>query len=120
MGLVPSTRRSYKSAVKHFHTFGTLFNMTKPFPITEHLLCCFAAHLADKGLSPQTGKTYLAGVRNMQLSLGLPDPRDESSLQMFRYVGVSKVKGKSKETSARIRLLITTPQIGRASCMERV
>ena len=32
-----------------------------PFPVMEHLLCCFAAFFADQGLTPQTGKSYLCG-----------------------------------------------------------
>ena len=107
-GLAPSTRQSYDSASKRFHTFCTLYNIMSPFPVTEHLLCCFAAHLVDEGLSPQTVKAYLAGVRNMQLSLGLPDPRDQSSLPLLRRVqaGISRVR-LQQGASAQIRLPVT-------------
>ena len=34
------------------------------------------------------GKGYLAAVRNMQLSMCLPDPRDQSSLPVYKRVQV--------------------------------
>ena len=58
----------------------------RPFPVTEYLLCGFSAYLADQGLTPQTGVSYLSAVRSMQISLGLPDPRDESSLPYLKRV----------------------------------
>ena len=85
-GLAPSTQRTYGAAMRRFYAICTHFNITSPFPVTEHLLCCFAAFLADQGLKPQTVKGYLAAVRNMQVSLGLPDPRDQSSLPMLKRV----------------------------------
>ena len=80
----PSTQRTYGAAMRRFYAFCTHFNITSPFPVTEHLQCCFAAFLADQGLTPQTVKGYLAAVRNVQVSLGLPDPRDQSSLPMLK------------------------------------
>ena len=79
----PSTQRTYGAAMRRFYAFCTHFNITSPFPVMEHLQCCFAAFLADQGLTPQTVKGYLAAVRNVQVSLGLPDPRDQSSLPML-------------------------------------
>jgi hypothetical protein len=67
-----------------FYNFCMKFDLHSPFPVTEHTLCCFAAFLADEGLTPQTAKSYLAAVRNLQLSLGLPDPRDQSSLPILK------------------------------------
>ncbi len=61
--------------MKKFYTFCTI---TTPFPITDMLLCSFAVSLAELGLAPQTIKGYLSAVRNTQLSLGLPDPRQPS------------------------------------------
>ena len=49
-------------------------------------MCCFAAFLAYEGLAPQTGKGYMAAVRSMQISLGLLDLRDQSSLPMLKRV----------------------------------
>ena len=70
-------------------------------------MCSFAAYLEDEGLSPQTGKTYLAAVRNMQISLGLPDPREESVVQ----AGISRAR-LLKGAPAMIRLPITAQLLG--------
>ena len=101
--------------MKRFSAFCTHFNILSPFPVTEHLLCCFAAFLADQGLAPQTVKGYLAAVRNMQVSLGLPDPRDQSSLPMLKRVqaGIQRIRSVAGPAS-RTRLPIT------ASVLERI
>ena len=85
-GLAPSTRRSYDSAMKKFSTFCDRFQVSDPFPVTEHLLCSFAAFMADSGLATQTVKSYIAAIRNTQLSLGLPDPREQSSPPILKRV----------------------------------
>ena len=101
--------------MKRFFAFCTHINILSPFPVTEHLLCCFAAFLADQGLAPQTVKGYLAAVRNMQVSLGLPDPRDQSSLPMLKRVqaGIQRIRSVAGPAS-RTRLPIT------ASVLERI
>ena len=107
-GLAPSTRKAYQSATRRFHNFCTKYNVWNPFPVSESLLCSFVAFLADDGLAPQTCKSYLAAVRNMQLSLGLPDPRDQSSLPVLKRVqaGISRTR-MLRGAQARIRLPIT-------------
>ena len=82
--------------------------MINPFPVTEQILCSYAAFLADEGLSPQTGKTYMAAVRNMQLSMGLPNPRQQSSFPILKRVqaGISRSR-LLKGAPPRIRLPIT-------------
>ena len=94
--------------MKRFDAFCRQYAVPSPFPVTEHLLCCFAAHLADQGLAPQTGKAYLAAVRNTQISLGLPDPRDQSSMPMLKRVqaGIQRVRARAGPPS-RTRLPIT-------------
>ena len=80
------------------------------FPVSEKLLCCFAAWLADEKLCSTTIKTYLAAVRSMQISLGLPDPRDQSSMPMLKQVqaGIQRLQGHDQTVKRRIRLPITT------------
>lgn len=94
--------------MRRFHAFCVKFDVTVPFPVSEYLLCCFASFLADEGLAPQTGKAYLAAVRSMQISLGLPDPREQSSMPMLKRVqaGISRARLR-KGTPSRIRLPIT-------------
>ena len=76
--------------------------------MTEHLLCCFAAHLAEQGLAPQTCSSYLAAVRSMQITLGLPDPRDSSSLPILKRVqaGIRRAR-LNKANPPQVRLPIT-------------
>ena len=76
-GLAPSPHRTYTAAMRQFHKFCTQFNVHSPFPVTEYLLCCYASFLANRSLTPQTINSYLSAVRNMQITLGLPDPERE-------------------------------------------
>ena len=85
-GLAPSTQKTYGAALKRFHAFCIKFNVTNPFPATKQLLCSFVTFLADQGLAPQRGKSYLSAVRSMQISLGLPDRHDQSSLPVVKRV----------------------------------
>ena len=82
-----------------------------PFPC---VLCSFASFLADQGLAPQTGKSYLSALRSMQISLGLPDPREHSSMPVFKRVqaGISRMR-LLKGTPGRIRLPITVLMLGK-------
>ena len=107
-GLATSTQRTYSAATKRFHTFCIQFNVLNPFPVSEQSLCSFAAYLADQGLSPQTIRCYMSAIRNMQISLGLPDPSSQGSLPMLKRVqaGIRRAH-LSKGSPPRIRLPIT-------------
>ena len=113
-GLAPSTQKSYGAALKCFHTFCNKYNILAPFPVTEHLLCCFAAYLADEGLSPQTGRSYLSAVRSMQISLGLPDPRERSAMPALNRVlaGIKRMRLHSGPPAC-VRLPITALVLNR-------
>jgi hypothetical protein len=113
-GLAPSTQKMYSSAMKRFHTFCATYTVTTPFPLSEHLLCSFAAYLADQNLAPQTIKSYLSALRNTQISLGLPDPREQSSLPILKRVqaGISRIR-MLKGSPPRIRLPITAHILGK-------
>jgi len=114
-GLAPATQRSYGAAMKHFQLFCSTYNIVNPFPISELLLCYYVAYLAAKGLAGQTLKAYLAAVRNAQISLGLPDPREQSSLPLLRRVqaGIARVRLQSGEQQAMVRLPITAEVLAR-------
>eukprot|EP00731_Ephydatia_muelleri_P000372 Em0001g372a len=107
-GLAPSTHRSYDCALRRFNSFCVLYNVSDPFPVTEKLLCYFSTKLANDGLAPQTIKVYLSAIRSMQLSLGLPLPREESSLPVLKRVldGIRRTRA-SECRAPRIRLPIT-------------
>ena len=108
-GLAPATQKAYQAAMKRFATFCTTFSIHNPFPLTELLLSYYAAHLADQGLAPQTIKSYLAALRNAQIGMGLPDPRDHSSMPLLKRVqaGISRIRQQSGTHRQRIRLPIT-------------
>ena len=91
--------------MKTFDNFCRRYQVLDPFPVTEQLLCSFAAFMGDEGLAPQTVKSYLPAIRNMQLSLGLPDPQKHSSLPVLRRVlaGISRSRVGRGQPS-RIRL----------------
>lgn len=56
--------------MKKLGNFCESYHINNPFPITEFLLCSFAAYLADNRLAPSTIKSYLAAIQNAQLLLG--------------------------------------------------
>ena len=54
----------------------------------------FQAGLAPSSQTPQTIKSYLAALRNTQISMGLPVPRDHSSMPLLKRVqaGISRMR----------------------------
>ena len=107
-GLAPSTQKSYQAAMRRFYKFCTTYSINTPFPLSEQLLCSYAAFLADQRLASQTIKSYLSALRNLQLTLGLPDPREKSSMPILKRVqaGIRRIRFQ-KGPPSRIRLPIT-------------
>ena len=85
------------------------YNVFDPFPVNEKLLCYYATKLANDGLAPQTIKVYLSAIRSMQLSMGLPPPREESTLLVLKRVldGIRRTRVAQGRSTPRIRLPIT-------------
>ena len=108
-GLASSTHKSYDSALRRFYSFCTKYDVFTPFPVTEKLLCYFAAALASEGLAPQTIKCYLSGVRSMQISLGLPPPRDQSSLPILKRVLDGIRRSTAAQAGGRPRKIVRLP-----------
>ena len=81
-GLVQPTQKGLQCSLECFYTF-CLNYVINPFPLAERTLCSFAAFLADQGLSPQTIKSGL------QISLGLPDPREQSYWSDYPLLSIS-------------------------------
>ena len=61
-GLASSTIRTYRCGQERFLKYCQT-NSSVAFPVTEIVLCGFAAHLADGGLRHRSIKTYMSGVR---------------------------------------------------------
>ena len=108
-GLAKSTHKTYSVAEKRYVAFCEAFNL-KPFPTSESTLCYFVACTGQEGLAHSTIKTYLSGIRQTQISLGLPDPHVESLPRLQQIIrGIKVVRGQEGKAS-RSRLPIT-PQI---------
>ena len=107
-GVAESTRKTYQSAARRFHNFCVSYNVHAPFPVSERLLTYFATYLAQQGLKERSIRTYIAAVRYLQLTLGLPDPRD-SSLPHLRLIltGIKRSQAEEGSYAARPRLPIT-------------
>ena len=94
-GLADSTHKVYQSALRRFTSFCSLYSITTPFLVSEAILCYYAA--------------YLAGIRHTQILLGLPEPREFSSLPRLRLVqsGIQCSYSQKSPASNKIRLPIT-------------
>ena len=101
--------------MKRFYQFCSSYTIPDPFPVSELTLCYFVSYLAEQGLAPQTGRAYLAAVRNAQISLGLPDPREQSSLPLLKRVqaGIRRIRLQKGSNPGRIRLPITVHTLAR-------
>ena len=76
-------------------------------PLSEHTLCYFLTFLVEAGLSPQTAKAYLSALRNLQISLDLPDPRKHASMPRLKRIqaGIARMN-LSRGSPRQIRLPI--------------
>ncbi len=95
--------------MRHYTQFCMIYTIQSPFPVYERLLCYFATYLAKRNLAPQTIKSYLAAVRNAQIAMGLPDPRDQSSMPLLKRVqaGISRIRLQAGKSAKTTRLPIT-------------
>ena len=107
-GIAASTQRAYSSALNRYTAFCSTFNINQPFPLSEQVLCYFAAHLSAQGLKHQSIKSYISGICHAQISLGLPDPFAHPLLPRFEYVmkGIKRSQVEKGVTSC-LRLPIT-------------
>lgn len=84
VGIAASTHKTYRAALTRFQAFCTQFGIVDPLPVNELLICHFV--LASEGLSPAAIKTYLAGIRHTQVSLGHPEPCAAGALPRLKLV----------------------------------
>ena len=82
-----------------------MYSVLTHFP--ESILCYYASFLISQNISPQT--MYLAGIRHVQITLGLPEPKEYSSLPHLRLVQTSIKRAHSQKTPlvAKLRFPIT-------------
>ena len=77
-GLAPATLKVYKTGTIRYNSFCVLYNVDKPFPLTEDILTHFVAFIYKEGLKAGTMKSYLAATRHTQITLGLGNPHMEN------------------------------------------
>ena len=65
-------------------TNSVVANINSPFPVSEKLPCCFDANPADANLASHSKSLPFSAVCNLQLSLGLLNPHDHSSLPILK------------------------------------
>ena len=104
-----SSHKTYQSALKKFATFCSTYSVTTPFPVSEAILCYFSTYMACQGLSPRTIKVYLSGIRHMQMVIGLPDPKEFTSMPRLRMVqsGIQRHVSEQNSRKTKIGLPIT-------------
>lgn len=105
-GIAPSTNKTKQTATRRFYSFCSSFNILSPFPVSESILCYFPSYLATQNLSPQT---YLSGIQDMQITLGLPEPRVFLSVPHLCLVqaGIQRVYAECDKGVTKICLPIT-------------
>ena len=68
-----STHKTYQVAERRYLTFCNSFSL-RPLPTSEEILCYFVACLGQQGLAHTSIRTYLSGVRQLQIAHGFKDP----------------------------------------------
>lgn len=96
--LTSSTHKTYSAAELRYTQFCKEFDLS-PFPVTENVVCYFVACLGQQNLAHSTIKTYLSGVRQAQISLGLPEPSWHLMPRLRQVIrGVQVMQGKKGKT----------------------
>ena len=101
-----STRKTYDAALRRYSQFCFAFNVSAPFPVSEHLLCYFVSMLAFQGLALQTVKTYVSAVKHENVAVGFPDVPHTPRLRQL-LLGVGRLQGSLRRSVPRTRLPIT-------------
>ena len=107
--LAPSTLRSYESGQRRYLKFCNDASLPL-WPLTEHSLCLFVAHLGSEGLTHQTIKCYLSSIRFLSISTGRGDPFSPGALPLLQYVlrGVRRTPRLPRQSRNRLPI---TPSI---------
>ena len=97
---------AYKAAERKYLSFCNNFSLS-PLPISENILCYFAACLGQEGLACSSIRTYLSGIRQSQIAAGLPDPLIDHMPRLRQVLKGIKVQAARNGRSHRPRLPIT-------------
>lgn len=79
-----SLHKTYKSALKKLVTFCSTYSVTTPFPVSEAISVIFLHTCLVKVYQPDY-KSVL-GWNKTEISIGLPDPKEFTSMPRLRKV----------------------------------
>lgn len=103
---MPATHKTYSVAEKRYLGFCKKFSIV-PLPTSEATLCYFVACLGQQGLAHSSIRTYLSGIRQLQIAHGFKDPAIDQMPRLHQILkGVKLERGKQGKPS-RSRLPIT-------------
>lgn len=97
--LAPNTHKTYKAAERRYLAFCESFGIT-PLPVVENILCYYVACLGQQGLAHSSIRTYLSGVRQLQISHGFKDVNFEQMPRLRQIIkGVQIEQGRQGRVS---------------------
>jgi len=106
-GLTSSSLKTYQVGQKQYLSFCEEAQ-TPPLPVSETILCHFAAALASKNIAHSTIKVYLSATRQLQIEKGLPDPKMQNMAKLSQVLRGVRATQAGKSTTVRLPI---TPQI---------
>ena len=104
-----STHKACQVAEYRYLEFCNIFSLM-PLLASEETLCYFVACLGQKGLAHTSIRTYLSGVRQLQISHSFKDPRIDQMPRLQQILKGVKVE-RGKEGKAPHPCLPITPAI---------
>ena len=72
--LAQSSHKTYRAVANKHLAFCESFKLP-PLPTSEATLCYFTACLGQQGLTHSTIRTYISGIRQLQIAHGFPEPK---------------------------------------------
>ena len=107
----------YKSAQTKYLSFCSRFRY-QPLPLSEPVVCSFAAFLADSGLTFRSIKVYISGIHHWQIASGLPEPFKGQAWPKLDYVlkGIKRSQAEKLSPARKDRLPITPDILRRIKC----
>ena len=106
-GLMPATHKTYLSAEHRYLDFVKVF-LLYPFKRQrQHSAIYFVACLGQQGLAHTSIRTYLSGVRQLQIAHGWKDPGIDQMPRLRQVLKGVKIERGKKGKPSRSRIPIT-------------
>ena len=105
--LAPATKRTYRAAQARYLAFCTSYNLPS-VPVSQPVLCRFAALLASQHLLHSSIKAYLSAVRHLHVaSCGVDPGLGEMVVLQGVLQGIKRAQARDQGHSPRLRLPVT-------------